>query len=504
MTPYPYVIWPALLATVMLPGVLRADAPAKKINILLLIGDDHAAYALGAYGNRQVRTPNLDRLAAQGMRLDRAYCTCPMCTPSRQSFLTGRYPRSLGVTQLKTALPETEDTLAKMLTRGGYRTAAIGKMHFNSQAKHGFELRLDNPDHAKWLAKKGKTSLPPNAEVQPPWRPFKDHARTWLNSKALPFGLVNDDMPGTWFAGKAVEYLNEHKDEPFFLIVSFTEPHSPFHFPIEFHGRHQAEKFAVPKVGKDDGNFAPAIFRDLTEREKQGITAAYYTSVEFLDHNLGRVLEALDKLGLAENTLVIYLGDHGYCLGHHGRFEKHSMWEEAIRSPLLCRWPGQVPPRQSSNALVSLFDIVPTILEASAQPIPKTVQAKSLVPVLTGKSRTHRSDIFVEYSENEEAMIRTDRWVLHYCSGKRQRDDGYATGKPLPGRTLKLFDMKNDPGQMTNLANHPEHADAVRALTQRLAEHLRATARQPELIPRTDDVHELLDFLVQPRDVQKK
>src|SRR4029434_3260584 len=105
----------AIFAAALLPAALRADAPAKKLNILLLIGDDHAAYALGAYGNRQVRTPNLDKLAAQGIRFDRAYCTCPMCTPSRQSFLTGRYPRSLGVTQLKTALPATEDTLAKML-----------------------------------------------------------------------------------------------------------------------------------------------------------------------------------------------------------------------------------------------------------------------------------------------------------------------------------------------------------------------------------------------------
>lgn len=493
----------AIAATALLPGALRADAPAKKLNVLLILGDDHAAYALGAYGNKLARTPHLDRLAAQGMRFNRAYCTCPMCTPSRQSFLTGRYPRSIGVTQLRTALPATEDTLARMLARGGYRTAAIGKMHFNSNLTHGFALRLDNPDHAKWLAKKGKTPLAADALVQPPWRPFKDPAQTWLNSKALPVGLVDDDMPGTWFAAKAVEYLKEKKEDPFFLIVSFTEPHSPFHFPVEFRGRVAADQFVVPKVGADDGDFIPAIFRDLTDREKQGITSAYFTSVQFLDRNIGRVLEALEKAGLAENTLVIYLGDHGYCLGHHGRFEKHSLWEEAVRSPLLCRWPGRVPARQSSDALVSLFDIVPTILDATGQKIPGTVQAKSLVPVLTGAAKTHRAHVFIEYSENEEAMVRTDRWALHYGSGKRQRDDGYATGKPLPGRTIKLFDMHADPEQMTNLAKRPEHAKVVRDLTQRLAEHLRNSARQPELIPRTDDVYELLDFLVQPRDVKK-
>jgi choline-sulfatase len=437
------------------------------------------------------------------MRFDRAYCTCPLCTPSRQSFLTGRYPRSLGITQLRTALPETEDTLARMLKRAGYRTAAIGKMHFNSQLKHGFDLRLDNPDHAKWLAKRGKTPLPAGIDMQPTWRPFKDPARIWLNSKALPFGLADADMPGTWFAQQAIEFLNQHKDEPFFLVASFTEPHSPFHFPVEFRDRPTPAKFAVPKVGRDDGDLVPAIFRDLTDAEKQGITAAYYTSVEFLDRNLGRVLDALDKLGLAENTLVIYLGDHGYCLGHHGRFEKHSLWEEAIRSPLLCRWPGRVPAGRSSSELVSLFDIVPTILDAAGQPIPKSVQAKSLVPVLTGKSFAHREQVFVEYSENEEAMIRTDRWALMVGSGKRERQDGYATGKPLPGRTIKLFDMRYDPEQMTNRAARPEHKQLVDDLTRRLIEHLRATARQPELIPRTADAHELLDFLVQPRDLEK-
>ncbi|MCS7047549.1 MAG: sulfatase-like hydrolase/transferase, partial [Gemmataceae bacterium] len=416
--------------------------------------------------------------------------------------LTGRYPRSLGVTQLNTALPAGTETLATILSRAGYRTAAIGKMHFNSSLSHGFSVRLDKPDHARWLAKKGKTPLPEGVAVLPPWRPFKDHARVWLNSTALPLGLVDADMPATWFVQQAAQFMTDHRREPFFLVVSFTEPHSPFHFPVEFRGRHRPEEFTVPKVGRDDVDFIPAIFRDLTDREKQGIAAAYATSVEYLDHNIGRMLDALEKLGAADHTLVIYLSDHGYCLGHHGRFEKHSMWEEAVRSPLLCRWPGRIAPQQSSAALVSLFDIVPTILEAVGQPIPKSMQAKSLVAVLTGRTHQHRDAVFIEYSENEEAMVRTDRWAFMYCSGKRQRDDGYATGKPLPGRTLKLFDMNNDPGQFENLAHRAEHADVVRFLTVRLVEHLRETARQPELLPRTDDVFELLDFLVQPRDVK--
>src|SRR5207253_110961 len=132
----------------------------------------------------------------------------------------------------------------------------------------------------------------------------------------------------TFFAGRAAQYLAERRDRPFFLMVSFYEPHSPFHFPVEYRGRHKPDEYPVPKAGPEDDWQIPAIFRDLTDREKQGIAAAYHTSVEFLDRNVGRVLAALRELGLEEDTLVIFIGDHGYFLGHHGRFEKHCLFLE--------------------------------------------------------------------------------------------------------------------------------------------------------------------------------
>jgi arylsulfatase A-like enzyme len=479
----------------------RAEPSRKKPNVLLICADDLAAYTCGAYGNKVVRTPNLDRLAAGGMRFDRAYCNSPVCTPSRQSFLTGRYPRTIGVTQLRTALPESEDTLAEMLKRAGYHTAAIGKMHFNSNLRHGFDLRPDLPEHRARLLKVGKKPLPADVSVQPPWRPFKDPARVWLNSHYLPYGAIDQDMAGSWFAREAVKFLEEKKNDPFFLIVSFTEPHSPFHFPVEFRGRHEPAKMVVPKVGPEDDWQIPAIFRNLTEREKQGIIAAYLTSVEFLDRNVGVVLDALDRLGLTEDTLVIFLGDHGYCLGHHGRFEKHCLFEIAIRAPLFMRLPGRIPARQSTTALVEFIDLVPTVLSFCEQPAPKYVQGKSLLPLLTGKAKTHREKVFVEYAENEEAMVRTDRWAFIYGTGKRARQDGYETGRPLPGRTVLLFDTDSDPDQLKNLAKQPEQAQRIRQFTQDLADHLVRTARQPELIPRDVDVHGVLEHCLQPRDV---
>jgi choline-sulfatase len=477
---------------------------ARPPNVLWICADDHAAYVIGAYGNRQVKTPAIDRLTLGGLRFDRAFCNSPVCTASRQSFLTGRYPRTIGVTQLATALPEEETTLAELLKSAGYATAAMGKMHFNSGLSHGFDLRLDLTDHARELAQRGRRPGPAGVEVLPQWRPFRDPASVWLNSRVLPLGMFDEEMPGSWLAQAARRYLRgrgQAPRQPFFLMVSFYEPHSPFHFPYEFAGRHAAARFTAPPVDAADEWQIPAIFRDLTPLQKQGIAAAYYTSVEFLDRNVGLVLEALDQAGLAEETLVIYTGDHGYMLGQHGRFEKHCCYEPAIRAPLVIRWPGRAGSAAKTDALVEFIDIVPTVLDCCGVPAPATVQGQSLVPLLNGLRHDHRDAIIVEYAENEEAAIRTERWKLIYCTGRRDRQDGYAAAGPPPGRTLRLFDLVNDPEERTNLADMPEHAQRVEQLTERLARHMRQTARQPELVPRTHDVHELLEYCLAPRDV---
>jgi choline-sulfatase len=489
-------------AVVALAAGVADAAPPARPNVLWICADDHAPYVCGAYGNKTVRTPNLDHLGAAGMRFDRAYCNSPVCTASRQSFLTGRYPRTLGVTQLQTPLPDGSPTLARLLRAAGYDTAAIGKMHFNSDLKHGFDLRIDLADHARHLKEHGRQPLPTGVEVQPPWRPFRDPARVWLNSACLPFGALDADMAGTFFAHEAERYLREGRKRPFFLMVSFYEPHSPFRFPVEYRGKYRPEQFTIPKVGPEDDGQIPAVFRGLTDREKQGIIAAYYTSTEFMDKNVGLVLDALEKSGHLADTLVISTGDHGYMLGQHGRFEKHCCYEPAVRAPLLVRWPGHVKAGKSTGALVEFVDIVPTVLEFCQVPVPATVQGQSLAALLRGEAKRHRDHVIVEYAENEEAMIRSERWKLIYCTGKRARQDGYATGRPSPGRTIRLYDEENDPEEMTNLGGRPEQARRVADLTARLAEHMKRTAREPEPVPKDGDVHKVLEFCLQPRDVK--
>jgi choline-sulfatase len=493
------VLVAAVLAVATAP--VSAAAPPKRLNVLWICADDHAPYVLGAYGNRRVQTPNLDRLAAGGMRFDRAFCNSPVCTASRQSFITGRYPRTLGVTQLSTPLPVGDVTLAEVLKQAGYETAAFGKMHFNSRLKHGFEQRLDLGEFAAALAARGATKIPPDVEAQPPWRPFKDPARIWLNAAALPAQAVDADMSGTYFAAQADRFLNEARDKPFFLFVSLYEPHSPFNFPVEDRGRVDSKQFDVPPLEPQDQWQIPAVFRDLTPREKQGIAAAYYTSVAFLDRNVDRVLAALEKSGQADRTLVIYTGDHGYLLGQHGRFEKHCSFEEAIRAPLLIRCPGLVRPGSATRALVEFIDIFPTVLDLCGVPIPANVQGRSLRAVLAGQSASHRKSVFIEYAPNDEAAVRDERWKLIFERGKRRRTDGYDTGLPLPGRKIRLYDLETDPEELHDVVSRPENADRVRRMLALLAEHLRATARETAPIAGSSDLLDQLDSLVQPHDV---
>lgn len=477
-------------------------AQPRQPNVLVICADDHAAYVTGAYGNKTVRTPAIDALAAGGIRFERAYCNSPVCTASRQSFFTGRYPRTIGVTRLETALPESEVTLAETLHAAGYATAGIGKMHFNSPRKHGFELRIDREDYLPWLARQNPGVPSESQRVQGKWRPFIDPARIWLNSDCLPMGLADGHMDAAYFAQQAADYIAEKRERPFFLMVSFYEPHSPYYFPLEYRDRHDPARFTVPTIGPEDDAQIPMVFRDLSEREKQGIAAAYYTSVEYVDANVGRVLAALDRSGQRDDTIVVYLGDHGYMLGQHGRFEKHSSYEEAVRVPFVLSYPRRIAAGRVSHAFVELVDLAPTIYNLCGLPVPAAVQGRSLSELLAGRTVKHREHVIVEYAPNDEVMIRDGDWKLVYERGAQRRTDGYDIAGALVPHQFRLYDLTADPEELHNVASAANAAIMAR-LAERLVEHLSTTARQVELVPRTSDPLALLDYLVQSRDVPR-
>jgi choline-sulfatase len=492
---------PALLAPAASVAASVAATPQSP-NVLVIIGDDHAPYVYGAYGYPLARTPNLDRLASAGVRFNRAYCNTPMCTQSRQSLLTGKLPHTIGVTRLRTALAARERTLAEMLAERGYTTRAIGKMHFNSKLTHGFERHIDAVEHRAYLKTLKRRPVPQGVEVLGPWRPFRDHARDWLNGFTRPFAAHDAEMESTFLAGEAVRFIEAKHDKPYLLFVSFREPHSPFRFPIEYVGRFDPDKMPARPVGPEDDGQLPAVFRDLTDGEKRGINAAYYTSVAFLDKNVGLELDALDRSGQAEQTLVVYLGDHGYSLGQHGRFEKHCFYEPAVRSPLVFRFPKRFKAGAVSEALVEFVDIVPTVLDVCGAPVPDGLRGQSLLDVLTGRRGDHRDYVFCEYYHYPGAMVRTDRYKYIYSTGTRERDDGYATGLPLPGRTRRLYDLVDDPDEMHNLADEPAHQARVAELEATMLEVFSQTTptHNPPVPPTGWKGADLLDWHLVSRD----
>lgn len=491
------LLWKSLICIVALIVALGRSfvaAAAELPNVLMILADDHASYVCGAYGNNKVKTPNLDQFAQSGVVFTNAFVNCPLCTASRQSLLTGRMPHDIQVTQLRTALGDDPVTLAELLKEKGYATAAIGKMHFNSARRHGFDLLLDTKDHREFLNQNPPRPLPEGLEVLPPWRPFNDPASIWLNGSYLPYGAYDEDMAGTWFARNAQRFMQEHLDKPFFLMVSFYEPHSPFHFPIEYRDRHDPSTFDVPEVLPQDAWQIPEIFRDLTKEQKQGIIASYYTSTEFMDSNVGRVLQTLQDTGLEKETLVIYLGDHGYSLGHHGRFEKHTHFEESVRAPLIIRLPNGTRASEEEAALVEFIDLFPTVAEFCETEPPDEVTGQSLLPLLRGEVHDGREFVFSEYYESEEAMVRDPRYKLIYTTGKREREDGYQTGLPLPGRTRMLYDLQSDPQELQNLADDPQQQERIASMEQRMIERLAESHPEEASAPKNDSRENLLDF----------
>jgi choline-sulfatase len=493
--------WLGRLATALRE---RRPGPAPqrpRPNVVWICADDFTPDACGVYGSRLARTPNLDRLASQGLRFDHAYCACPLSTPSRQAFWTGRYPRSIGVTLSRTPLPDDEVTLPTLLRQAGYEVAAFGKTHYYWPRRHEFDLSADFDDYEACLAAGQRTPPPLGAEVLGPWRPFADPAAAWLNAACLPYAACDADMFGTFLAGRAARYLGAARDRPFFLYVSFHETHAPFAFPVEFRGRHDPRAFRVPPVGAGDADLLPPVFRGLSEADKRGILAAYHTCAEYLDKNVGLVLDALDRSAAADNTLVLFTSDHGYLLGQHGRFEKHCCYEPAVRAALLMRLPGLIRPGGSTSAWVELIDLVPTILEVCGVALPGNVQGRSLVPLVRRQTASHRERIIVEYADNEEAMIRRGRWKLIYSTGRRERKDGFALGRPPGGPLVRLYDLEADPGEVTDISGRAGHAALVRDLTGELADHLVQTARDPGLVPRSSDPQVILGHCLAPRDV---
>ena len=451
-------IW--LIAVLMLAGLCRVSwaesespGPFGK-NILLIMSDDLKASALAAYGNKICKTPNLDRLAASGMVFERTYCQGLACSPSRPSMMRSVYPGS-SVTAL---------TIGEHLQKHGYHTARVGKifhMGVPNDPKNGTS-GLDVP--ACWTerhnTKSEETFTPGLYRLLNRGIATREmEGRQGAGTRERPWAAVESDQEDGsdqadyMVATKAVELLRQRKAEgkPFFLGVGFFRPHYPMVQPKKYFDMYPLEAMEIPPQIPGDLDDIPQAGRSSmgdglnnTEEGRRGMWQAYYASVTFMDEQLGRVLDELDRLGLRDSTAIVFTTDHGYHLGEHGFWQKSNLHEEVVRVPFIIRSPGMKPGRTWS--LAELVDFYPTCTDLLGIPTPRELKGKSLVPVLRDPNASVRDTALSVRNRDKGGAVRAANW--HYMN--------YA------GKGEELYDMMKDPHQYTNLVNDPAYADLLK------------------------------------------
>jgi uncharacterized sulfatase len=430
-----------LAASAQAAGAIPGERPP---NLVFIYTDDQARWGVGAYGNREVVTPHLDRLARDGATFTNAFTCTPVCSPSRAGMFTGRLGTQVGITDWINPKAEPDLGLSpsavlwpELLKAGGYATGLFGKWHLGDLDR--FHPTRQGYDVFMGFRGGGNTPLDPTLEVG--GVPAKRSGAT--------ADLITD---------AALAFLEAHKNGPFLVSLHFREPHAPY-APTR-------EVDRAPLAGLD-----PTIpdHPDLPVDRVKTLTRNYYASIHSVDRNVGRVREALDRLGVAGRTIVIFTSDHGYMIGHHGLWHKGNaswlargrtghrpnMFEESIRVPLLVAWPGVVRPGTTVERVVSNLDTFPSVLELVGIGAPENlrVHGRSWVPLLRGESPAWDDTLFGQYDmhhyqEARMRMVRTPRWKLvrHF----------------EPGGADELYHLAADPGETANLAAAPEHA-ATRA-----------------------------------------
>ncbi len=441
----------------------------QRPNILYIMSDDHAAAAIGAYGSwlaDVLDTPNLDRIAAGGMRLDNCFCTNSICTPSRAAILTGKYSHRNGVYKF-TALDHSQPTLPKMLQAAGYHTAIVGKYHL-----------LSNPvgfDYWSVLSGQGRYRDPQFLEMG-------DESATGRVGKGKM--TVHEGHSSDVVGDKALAYLKDIRPagKPFCFMMQFKAPHDkwenakrydslyadidlpePANLFDDYATRSDAIRTTLQHIGSDWGNQTnfPNETGHLTgvarkKAQYQEYMKRYLRCVAGIDHNVGRVLDYLDEAGLAENTIVIYTADQGFFLGEHGLYDKRFMYEESLRMPLLVRWPGKIDPGSTSDDIVLNVDFAPTMLAAVGVECDPEMQGRSFLPILEGDAPADwRQSMYYRYYyshfETERHYgVRTSRHKLIHFDAIDQ---------------WELFDLADDKMEMNNVYADPAYAEVVETLT---------------------------------------
>jgi iduronate 2-sulfatase len=436
-----------------------AQQTARRPNVLLIMADD-LNNDLGTFGHPLVKTPNLDRLASRGMRFDRAYTQFPLCSPSRVSLLTGLRPDTTRVhdlvTDFRKVLPDVV-TLPQLFRRNGYIAARVGKIyHYGNPGQIGTS-GLDDP--ASWDAVVNPRGIDKDEEAQ---LTNLTPARGLGSTLAFYASPAPDEAHTDGkVAAETIALLEKNRDRPFFIGAGFYRPHCPFIAPRKYFDLYPVDRIPAPPAFSTESlaqTPAAAWFTNpphwgVSEQGQRETIRAYYASISFLDANVGRILDALDRLRLAENTIVVFVSDHGYHLGERGQWMKQTLFERSARAPLIVAGPGVSAKGGASSSVVEFLDLYPTLADLARLPATPGLHGRSLTPLLrnprakwdhpalTQVRRGAGEDTFMGYS------VRTDKWrYTEWDNGKRGTE---------------LYDEANDPDELRNLAADPKHTKTV-------------------------------------------
>ena len=469
----------AFLMTLFVAGSLLA---AGQRNVLLIMSDD-LNNDLSTYGHPVVKSPNLDRLAARGVRFDRAYCQYPVCNPSRSSLMTSLYPDQTGVrtndTNFRQHIPNVV-TLPQLFRRHGYYAARVGKIyHYGVPAQIG---TAGEDDPASW-----------DEVVNPRGRDKDDEPLIYsIDVRGRSMGATlswlaadGEDAEQTdgIGAGAAAELLHARRGRPFFIAMGFYRPHTPYVAPKKYFRMYPLELIRMPAEPLDDlVDIPPAAWIDrphqleLDDLTKRMAVQAYYASITFMDAQLGRVLDAVDRLGLWDNTVVVFVSDHGYHMGEHKLWQKTTLFENSARVPLLIAAPGFEASRgRRSGAVVEMIDIYPTLADLCGLPAPAHVQGRSLRPQLDDPAAPGRDAALTTLNSSDRVHRPPRRPPVVGFSIRTERYRYTEWGDA--GHGVELYDHHEDPGEYVNLAVAPHMQQTAAELKALLAERVSGARR---------------------------
>ena len=453
-----------LILLVLVTISTLSQAAERKPNIVLLMADDLNT-ALSGFGHPQCKTPRLDALAKRGVRFENMHCQYPVCGASRASLMTGLYPYTNGMLgnsgNLRKNLPDVV-TISQLFRQNGYHAGRVSKIYHMGIPSEILAGTADHDDPASWdetVNIKALEQTAPGKRTE--WSPKDTSSQTFTGVEASTDDLEHADGMAS---DAAIAFLKRNRDRPFFLGCGFVRPHVPLVAPSKYFDIYDRDAMIAPSVPDGDLEDVPKVIRQYKANSRYGVTPelhkglleAYYASISYMDAQVGRVLDALDDLGLQENTIVIFSSDHGYLLGHHNKFQKQHLFEEATRVPFILSVPWMPGTHgRSCKQITELVDLYPTLAELSGLIPPNNLHGESLLTLLENPStKNWNKKMAFTISRSGGESIRTDDWrFTHWGFGAKGEE---------------LYDRKTDPDEFNNLARDPKYASQLAQLKHRL------------------------------------